>query len=48
MMLLLAELLSNFRPDEIRTRGAYVWSALLMMVLAVLVTAPVAHFYGQP
>ncbi|MEV6425835.1 hypothetical protein [Streptomyces sp. NPDC051662] len=46
-MMLLAELLTNFLPAQIKTRGAYLLSALVMTVLTLLVLSSMGHFFGQ-
>ncbi|MFJ1911290.1 hypothetical protein ACIOGX_05050 [Streptomyces sp. NPDC088147] len=46
-MLLLAELLTNFLPGHVKTRGAYALSAVVMTVLALLVPSSLGHLFGQ-
>ncbi|MFD1831174.1 hypothetical protein ACFSJS_16035 [Streptomyces desertarenae] len=46
-MMVLAELLSNFLPGKIKTRIDYLWSALIMSVITLLVLTGTAHFFGQ-
>ncbi|MFJ9213789.1 hypothetical protein CU044_6679 [Streptomyces sp. L-9-10] len=46
-MLLLAELLTNFLPGKVKTRGEYVLSAVVMTVLSLLVLSSLGHLFGQ-
>ncbi|MEW2577512.1 hypothetical protein [Streptomyces syringium] len=47
-MMVLAEFLSQFLPNQVNTRRAYLMSCLLAAVLAGLVTASLARFFAQP
>ncbi|MEV4684902.1 hypothetical protein [Streptomyces kurssanovii] len=46
-MMLLAELLSNFLPGRLKSRLAYLWSAVLMTAVTFLVLSGLARFFGQ-
>lgn len=46
--MVLAEFLSQFLPNQVNTRRAYLMSCLLAAALAGLVTASLARFFAQP
>lgn len=45
--MVIAELLANFLPGKVKTRGGHLLSALLMALIVGLVTAGLGHFYGR-
>lgn len=47
-MMVLAEFLSQFLPNQVKSRRAYLMSCLLAAALAGLVTASLARFFAQP